>query len=201
MKRLLFALVLFFVLPGYALAANPGELTYSPSITSPYSFEIIDYSSAQTEKITGADFYAASFINLTGSIGLTLIALMSENIVLSALTVVVIITLALVFMFSVIANRKIDANISDMTTDIELNQSLADLTSDDERKEFLSKERAALEGGVKSWQERRIKYGGEGSGRSFAGEVNDFRRLNSGSSLKSGRDGSWEKSRKNRKVG
>jgi hypothetical protein len=176
MRYLPLLLLLGLLWPAVALAQSP---TPEPS---GYHFEVIDFSSAQTEKITGADFYAPEFINWTGSIGLTLVTLMSKNVVLSSLTILVVITLGLVFAFSILANRKIDSNISDMTMDIELNQSLAELTDSDTRVNNLEVRRQGMVREMHQWQAKKINYG-----KSYK----DFRSLNNGKVPRKTKDNAW----------
>jgi len=127
MKYLLGALVIILLFPGIAFASG-GEtaiptdrplLTYTMAQTSPYTFEIIDYSSADTEDLS-VDLFQVSFVNMVGSIAVTLMALVSEHALLSSVVLIVLAILAMIWVFSVVINQRIDTQLKELGPDLDI---------------------------------------------------------------------------------
>lgn len=104
MKRVLFALFLFLVIPahaeaggGYTKTPDPVMLTstQAQTITLPYEFEAIDYSSAATEDLN-INLTDVSFINQVGSIALTLMSILDSFAILG-IFVVLLLAIGVVF--------------------------------------------------------------------------------------------------------
>lgn len=85
MKKITIALILFLVMPGVAGASGPDTKTdYVPllsatkaqTITLPYTFTPIDYSSAGAEDLN-IEITTVDFINTVGSVGLTTVGVLT----------------------------------------------------------------------------------------------------------------------------
>ncbi len=171
--KYIYALLLFFISAAPALAAGPAELQYTPAQTGTYHFEVIDWHNAAAENLN-ISLTEPGFINWIGSVGITVMALVSENILLSSLVLVIIVSLAVVFMMTVVANEKISADISDMTTDVELSESLARITKDPERKKKVDSQIKHLNSRISATQNRRVGAGQ--AYKSFGSSVKRFRK-------------------------
>lgn len=192
--KYIYALLLFFISAAPALAAGPAELQYTPAQTGTYHFEVIDWHNSNAENLN-ISLTEPGFINWIGSIAVTLMAFVSAHVLLSSLVFFVVVSLAVVFMMTVVANEKINADISDMTTDVELSESLRKMTQDEDRKKELGSQISHLKNRISSTRSKQSNY--------WQG-VSNFRRMNSGSSLKNIKNSdraNWQKSKKNKQIG
>ena len=118
--RLLFAVLLFLLTPALALASGgdslPDETTigYTKVQTSTFDFEIFDYDQPTLVDDLGIDFTDVDFINYVGSIAATVVALVSEYALLSSIVVVVIALLVMIYLLSVVMNRRMEAQLRDI---------------------------------------------------------------------------------------
>lgn len=120
MKPLLTALILLIALPAQALAAPPAiQQTQVATATTGYEFNPIDYT--QTTEAEGLiDLGSNEFINQTGSMAVTVVAMVSEQAGLSIYILLLLTVLAVVFLFAWLYGRRIDAQLAPV--DAEINQ-------------------------------------------------------------------------------
>lgn len=120
MRFLLAALFLFLVTPALSLAGggvtktSETNITYTKMQTSTFDFEVFDYEQPTLVDDLGLDFTETSFVNMVGSISVTLMALVSEYALLSSLVLVVIAILAMIYVLSVVMNRRMEAQLRDI---------------------------------------------------------------------------------------
>ena len=126
--RFLLAALLFLVINSSAAAHGeftktfePTEITWTMAQTLPYTFDPIDYTSGDTEDLD-ISFGDEPFINSVGSIAITIVQMVSEYALLSAIVLALLCILAMIWVYSIVVNQRIDTQLREINPDLEISQ-------------------------------------------------------------------------------
>lgn len=161
MLRLLFviplALCLWFV-PAPARAAAPPLEPLQSTLAQTGTFELIDYENPDAEDLPTGLFYSPDFINRLGSAAVTVNAMITHRVAFSVLGLITLIFMALIFMFTYIANRKIDNRLGGLNSEIEKHRAQAATQVNAAQRGEIERNQRDLEGQVNDWRSRRVSY-------------------------------------------
>jgi len=121
MKKVIITIV-FFLLPAHQALAAPPVIQHTQVATSTtgYNFSTIDYD--QPTDIDGLiDLSSNDFINQTGSMAITVVTIVSEQAGLSIYMLLLLSVLTVVFLFTWLYNRRVDAQSVPVDADTDTN--------------------------------------------------------------------------------
>lgn len=158
MYRFITIVLLTIALVRPALAAEPMRHTSAQTVT----IEIIDYKSGDTEDLNVS--FTDSFRDLAVSVAATVMAMVTEYGSLNILVLVAVSLLALVWLFSVLINRQIGQQITELGDE----PGPFDIYGRPKSPDTLKQERA-------DWQAEKSRL--QGRQRSLSGDIRGFRQL------------------------
>lgn len=136
--KLFLSIFLFLFMPAVALASGgngnaPADvavaaISYTKMQTA--TFEIFDYEGDTEVDNLGIDFSDLDFISYVGSVAATTVALVSDKAALTIWVVIFIALLAMIWLLSIVMNRRMDAQLREAVRDLPSNEQLFELADD-----------------------------------------------------------------------